>query len=396
MVFETPVAAVKIWGTVEVEAPRLALRDATGAMRHEVPMVDLEWHLILPTGRRLVRSSGTVAAEVEVATPLSRLLQAGSQAIAIVRNEFKPKRTGAEGPEAKGEPSVSSDSFSYMEKAGADFQLRQKWDARDARTAFNKDGAVRTDVRGPVLMQSSPTIKSTADDPSAAYAAAEAAGANVGGREQTPSPTPPVLMSGRLAQPGEAGQGARPHCADGLTGHTDAGKAFWALRGVRSLPIDVGGIGEQVTFRSMGVDPRLVATLVSDRNLGYLSAALALFIGILGVAMTNRSAASQVRFVLMAFAVVIISPMVIGLVADVELSGVFEPAVYVCCGLVAWYVLAGVVSWLAAGARRMGSSAEASRVARAAACLLVCACLAQIPASAQLKHERKLDTRCRP
>ena len=60
LVYETPVAALGMASSVDLAAPKLALRAKGSTTGEEVPLADLVWRLSTPDGFKVVRSNGTV------------------------------------------------------------------------------------------------------------------------------------------------------------------------------------------------------------------------------------------------------------------------------------------------------------------------------------------------
>jgi hypothetical protein len=69
MVYQTPVRAVGLAGRVELSAPALVLHGGRGSRPAEVPMADLAWRLYAPAGFEVVRSGGTVVAQLPSPPP---------------------------------------------------------------------------------------------------------------------------------------------------------------------------------------------------------------------------------------------------------------------------------------------------------------------------------------
>ena len=86
------------------------------------------------------------------------------------------------------------------------------------------------------------------------------------------------------------------------SGPTDQSlKRGLALEGVGSLKIDLARqrTGQTVTYRSLGVNPRLVSTIVDGRRLRSLTWTSILLVGLAGLLHTGRSARFKFWFVLL-------------------------------------------------------------------------------------------------
>ena len=121
LVYETPVATWTRWGQVEIDAPRLMLRDESGTNRAEVPLADLQWHLVLPDGQRVVHSGGSVFIEKSSA-PRSPAVVAAKTAFGIFSlppvQMAKSARTTAESVFYESEDRAGFvNKFSYREAA---------------------------------------------------------------------------------------------------------------------------------------------------------------------------------------------------------------------------------------------------------------------------------------
>ena len=115
--------------------------------------------------------------------------------------------------------------------------------------------------------------------------------------------------------------------------------AAGSLLGVRSLKIDVvqspSETDRVLTFRSLGVEPRLVVTLANQSRLSALGWGLALAVGLVGVAMTRRPARKKTAFILGVAIVATLLPLVTD---SIEVAQVCNMLFYAACLLVPYYL----------------------------------------------------------
>ncbi len=126
-------------------------------------------------------------------------------------------------------------------------------------------------------------------------------------------------------------------------------RRLWALEGVRSLTINLEQSGRAVAFRSLGHDPRLTVTLTNNRRVASLAWGLALAIGVIGLALTNRAIRTKASYVVAVFLVGTLIPLLSGSSGLIHLA---NPAVYVVSALVPFYLSAQPLKWLAGVLRR--------------------------------------------
>ena len=80
-------------------------------------------------------------------------------------------------------------------------------------------------------------------------------------------------------------------------------------------------------FQSLGAEPRLRATLVSESSLRYLGWALALLVGLIGLALTDRPVRTKAIYVIESLVLALILPLLVGWILQLEITEVFEPRV---------------------------------------------------------------------
>ena len=158
-----------------------------------------------------------------------------------------------------------------------------------------------------------------------------------------------------VTAPQQQAEAVPPAAPQTSTGEVTRGEAarqleeskYWALQGVRSLSINLDETGERVCFESLGAEPRLQATLVSESSLRYLGWALALVVGLIGLALTDRPVRTKAIYVIESLVLALILPLLVGWILQLEITEMFEPAFYTACLLIPYYLFAGCVTWLA-------------------------------------------------
>ena len=119
---------------------------------------------------------------------------------------------------------------------------------------------------------------------------------------------------------------------------------FWALEGVRSLPIALAASGDQVTFQSLGVQPLLQVLLANERQLGFLAWGVGLVVFVIGLLLTRSPLRTRAKYVIGVALAALVLPLVTGLVH--ELGDSFDAAFYAACCLALYYLLAALIQWL--------------------------------------------------
>jgi hypothetical protein len=171
-----------------------------------------------------------------------------------------------------------------------------------------------------------------------------------------------------------------------------AAKPSYTLKGTRSLKIDLQQAPEDedsaITFRSLGEEPELVVTLAQRTRYGALGWGLALAVGLVGVARTNRSVRAKTALVLGIGLVAVLVPLVWD---NAALAWVCNMLFFAASLLVPYYLLVGLVKWLVAGMRRTPPS-TAQRVVVAATAMVLIACLLAQAGNAGESGNGKLET----
>ena len=367
LVYETPVAAWSRWGEISTEAPKLFLRDETGTNRTEVPLADFNWHLVLPDGQRVVRSTGSVFV-TSASPPRSPALVAINEVSGYFEWAAAPARMRSFSESRKNTvknwlPSNGVDSKTAAEGAERYFSPEAARtpvppptaapEARDALQVPQANEAVPGLFRGDQPAPRTPEA-----------AIADGTATTPGGMGAAATPLRAALPDGergsgggQLATPSQQPQAGQPQAVPPPAAEPQAPvkakDAYWALQGMRSLPVELARVGTQVTFQSLGVQPRLQVTLANSYSLNFLAAFVALAVAIVGLRKSNDSVGSKCWFVILAGAALLAIPLVIGLFTEYELTDVFAPAFYVVCWLVVWYLVLGTGRWLAHRSARL-------------------------------------------
>ncbi|MFH1417835.1 MAG: hypothetical protein ABII12_06060 [Planctomycetota bacterium] len=334
VVYETAVRPVAFLADVDLAAPTLWLRAKGDGAGREVPVADLLWHLHLPTGTRVVRTGGTVVTN-QVALP--------EPAIAAV-GELLYRLSGGL-------------HFFYilpsLSRARQISELTMDYPARTAAARAPSAGAFR-----------SPAEESVEALKAVGYAGDEArqTPARAGGRVRptdVSSEAEQVVAGVDVAAATE--QPEKPF----VTPKKPTAKGGWAMRGIRSLKIDLEATGDrQITFQSLGDDPRLVVTLTNERRFDALGWVLALVLGLVGVSWTNRPVRKKALYLVTIALVTTLLPLVVLLP---EMTLLCNMCFYAACLLVPWYLVAGMVKlWLKKCAGRDSRTSGRSRVPVAA------------------------------
>ncbi len=181
-----------------------------------------------------------------------------------------------------------------------------------------------------------------AGDPKAAPAKAPAApkseaAADMAATTQPPA-TPPAAQPAAPPPPG-LGEPGRPQ-----GGRPERDAKYWALEGVRSLPIDLQKQGKEITFQSLGVRPELSVTVANGRRIDVLAWAIGLGVFAVGLLLSRCSVRAKTRYVIFVAVFALALPLLTGLTH--ELGQMLDCAFYAACCLVVWYLIAAALRWL--------------------------------------------------
>ncbi len=336
VVYETPVATVRLLGAVSLPAPQLRLRGAGDVAAVEVPLVDLKWDLLLPEQYEVVRSDGTVSlAERHRSEPalvrLARGLYRASGGIPgplLLESKMSADRAAMRAPAVVARPSRDVPGVA-VEAPAADFDAYAPGEA----------------VAPPLAAPSTPAAEPRAP-------------------ESEPEPAPPPPERPAIQQAEAPPPPARPSVVRDLSGLSSL---------LIALDETQWPAAKALSFTSLGVEPRLEITLAQQTRLGLLAWGVALAVVLAGLAMTFQPAGAKVRFLLAVVALATLLAVVPRLEA---FTGVCDAAVYAAAALGGYFVLVGCVRLaiaeigrLVARARHPGAVAARTAAAGLAATL---------------------------
>ena len=264
VVYEHAINQVGLRSRVELLAPSLWHRADRDTTSEPVPLVDLHWEAVLPTGYRLVQHAGTVTIENPQPSPWS------------VLTRWLPD----------------------LRSMGESFSA-----AREA---------------SPSSVQSTPAPMSDMVRDEAFSAAAPMATQDPFGDAPAPFAPPSPPPAPVASAPAQI---ALPESKPALPGQPAAGQiATWALEGLRCLNIDLtpAKFGESVNFASLGVDPTLRLTLINQRRWHWLGAACGLALFIIGLARIRNSIAARFKYALMMVFGVLLIALVSGWMVEMQ------------------------------------------------------------------------------
>lgn len=329
IVYETPVDPISFMSDVETAAPQLAVRTDAGDERYRVPTADVQWHLVLPEGHRVVRTGGTLFIDKQQ-----------------LPREMKPRTS----------PALVTAAVLYQLTGGIKRGMR----LGPYRRGSASDANVMMDWANPPQTVATPQVVDMEEAMESSDSTLETATpAEMDGAEMPPAMEPQAAAVD-APMSDEAAATAQPEPASAVTADSDGESSgesggeqtadqaperdkFWALEGVRSLQIGLDRDGRsQVTLRSMGVEPRLQATLIHHDRLSFLACAIGLLVIIIGLALTNGSARRKAQFVIAMLVLTLAAPLLIGIALDLELSMICEPAFYAAALLVPYFLLAAL------------------------------------------------------
>lgn len=310
IVYETPVGAIGPMGTIEAPAPTLFLRTEDGKTDREVPVGNLEWHLALPAGYRVVAEAGTVFTSHLGPRPLP--ITRAASLLASVPIPVPRVQAGLS--------EFKSTDMSREFRGGVTARLAEDTVANSADAPL----ASTAPPSSPPGSQNGAPFEASRDQLSVAP------GVHHGVAAQPP-------MAGPSPPEGEK----RPAANVAPQGNSD----LWALEGVGSLQIEVEEqqmTGDRVTFRSLGTNPRLVATLIEGRRMEFATWFAAFAVTLVGWMLTSRTWRVKIRYLLFVWVMASAVPLVSGWIH--ELGDICDGAFLAGCLLVPYYLLAAAVA----------------------------------------------------
>ncbi len=292
LVFESEVSKFNLVGTVETFAPKLFLNETAAEQGDPVPLVDLQWRLMMPDGFSVSHGDGDFQSDqlLHRPTPIQQLggwiyrLGGGIGEIAVLptmqQTVFTSERVAARAP------------------GGDDLDAAESWRELGEKSK-------KLDL----------------------------------GREQ---PAPPAKPESDFKF-GEGLQQAGPMRGQALA--DDSRKAsLWALSGLRSLNIELTEWGNSIQFYNLGEQPVLKATVVNQTRLNWVAIAFAFFIASLGVLLSRRKLKTKVFFVLVVLLAAGLVPLA-GASLD-ALATVLDLVVLAVVFVAIYFVLASLIRLL--------------------------------------------------
>ncbi len=400
IVYETPVDAIRMTGRLAIAPPVLRLRADRQTRGIEVPMADLVWHLHAPPGYQVVGSDGTLTADLERPEPAILTVARGLGAVMFLPNPLfllSTQRRGADmaaiptteapvgldqqaelevGGQTLPSPEYMGDDVQYFEPS-ADFQMAKERTALKAereaepaaqaeQTAQAADAAMAgekptTGPRGPEAAEEKPAEAPPPEAPVPAPPAVERFIEEADALRRSDEEQASRIDGDAQVSAGVQLEGQQAELAEKSV------PALGRLKGFRGLKIDLENAPSAagaVTFRSLGVKPRLVVRLAHRPRFDLLAWAIGLAVVLAGFALTGRPVRSKFRFVVLVVLVGTLVPLVPGWEASI---GPANAAVFAAFLLVPYYLLAGCVRWFAGLVARRPKGRAAAAVAAAIA-----------------------------
>jgi hypothetical protein len=396
---------------VHMPAPKLAFRAARDAEAVDLPLVDLVWKLRVPSGYEVVQQGGTlVTGDVVRPLPAPAVVAAaafilgggiqpdygigcsapmsaqkksawkGEKAKAPAGyylhddTEYSPPAGSAARPEAKAEEKAAERPYAITDESRsmATKDLAGALKARQSERGLTQRSLLET-MHGAERAAAPP-----AEQPPIVYPPADAwkdmlrhySEKNTGAElAKTPAEEKPAEKKVEGEDTGAIKAEDKESGVTKLYPVADLVIPIRKLAGVRSLKIAVeappdGGQGT-LTFRSLGEEPLLEVTLAHRGRFNALGWALALGLGLWGIAITRRPIRQKAALVIAAGLAAAVLPLVWDNVAVAWMSNM---VFYAASLLVPYYLLAGAVRWVAAKFARHLAVAGAAVLLVAIAC----------------------------
>jgi len=376
IVYATQLAAPTLGGKLTVPAPRLLLRDRADAQPAEVPLADLVWRLHLPTGYEVVRSGGTVVVEqkkgpggrVVVAEQIKPELAAITLTKALYDaaggiDLFGGGVLGVVGCSAREAARMgksmrysdyTTDDAQYYEYAEGESDSSQPTSGAEPEVSAVDLPASREVDDEDYVPEEKPLDPKVIEGPETGEG--QVAGGDGGrpGDSSAAEMVPPPSPSPQPLVPAGEPPTDEPPTDEPPTEAPPQGPQRADLTGVRSLEIDLHegpqATGNVVTFRSLGVEPRLEISLGSRHRNNALTWGMALALALGGLAITGCRARIKVRYVLIAAAVATGLALAVDNPETIFTSNVLF---YTAVSLVPYYLVAAAAMRLVHWCRRV-------------------------------------------
>jgi hypothetical protein len=352
IVYETATTLTGEAGSLSLAAPVLSVRSAEEGRSHLVPVADLVWYLHLPSGYRVVTSSGTVVPDQPrmidlAAIRVARTLLAWCGGInPFYRGGLFSAVDSELGSPSRSVENVLSPTFYTTRDSNAP---DGSWMYRDPSVGM-MPGAQREPIDEAELAV--PTLTAPAG-PGGSGLGGQTGGMGGGmpgggmgggggmpgmGFSQGPG-ADPGMPSGAAGMPAQPQTPPPPPVAQPEPRRPGGGR--WALTGLRSLKIDLDRLGPDESFRSLGADAILDVNIARHRR-GQIGFAAALLVGIVGLALLNRPVRTKFLYVVGVMLVATVGAIVAN---SKETADACNPAFYAAAWLVPFYLAVGMLRW---------------------------------------------------
>ncbi len=292
LVYETPIAAMQLRGQVKVVAPELFERHELEADEMSVPIADVKWEWLLPSGYRVtavdgnLANSGAALDTFSMQWLLNKLWTWGGGRTRILPSVYAARSSARGG--------VTDE---YVASAGIDASSESAAMGGGRRSSSTTSAPQMNQPMREMQVLDSATIPLAPAAPIA---------------ESAPVPAPAIDNLFDIAP------ASKPQSAAPARVPPDAKR--WALEGVRSLAIDINPqtAGENFLLTSLGVAPHAEATIVNQTRIHWLALATGLAVFFVGVLIVSRD--RQARYLFCVGLMACLVPLLTGW--DVELSPV--------------------------------------------------------------------------
>ena len=392
VVYASAVPRLAMSTQVHMPAPKLAFRSARDAEAVDLPLVDLVWKLRVPSGYEVVQQGGTLVTG-DVVRPLPAPAVVAAAAFLLGGGIQPDYGIGCSAPKSAREATPKAAASKLDHQIGMAFQSHEssrqraptggwRYELGDDSRSMAKNGDMEGAEPKAEALPEAKAEKKPAERP---YAATDESKSMAGEEvaavpKAAPADQPPIVYppadvwkdltarrkekysAAELAKirapekpaekKAEGGEAATAEAGDKESGATkvypvaDLVIPIRKLAGVRSLKIAVeappdGGQGT-LTFQSLGEEPLLEVTLAHRGRFNALGWALALGLGLWGIAITGRPVRQKAALVIAAGLAAAVLPILWDNVAVAWMSNM---VFYAASLLVPYYLLAGGVRW---------------------------------------------------
>jgi hypothetical protein len=319
MVYAASVNPVVWRSKIETLAPRLLLRakqDDPNAT--EIPMADLVWRLHVPTGYEVVHNSGTVVTD-DIRRPLPAAIEVAGLFYYGMGGHFGLLLLPSH--QSIHDSSRSAAKCCMTPTASQSSPVIQPSSASPTSPAASVPKAKPTDLSRIVIEEEEKPNEKNADD-----------------SQQRPAKSNETLSA----------TAGKPHYMQDDVNYfsVPSPPSYRALAGVRSLKIHLEQTPEEwgnvIEFHSLGVEPRLAVTMVSQSRFSLLALGVALAVGLIGVAMTRRTVRSKLAFL---FVVAVAATLLPWTTDSIELMRICNAVFYADALLVPYYLVVWSTRW---------------------------------------------------